>query len=429
MNKEIRNVLICIITLVINVLAPILIIDMYKDYTAKSFIVGAPDKVVKIENLDIKDYVFQENLSQMNFATTENENEYIFNYYFNTVDFNSTANNYLIYINDYMLSITSLESKAISGRHTRFFRDSKGQICNEVDIEVTFEFYSTYSYLLVKLTTPDMSYLNGFRENPGLVLTLSKVNYGMLGNLDNYKEVVTLQQQLSELQNKYNELQSQHSILQNQYNQSSSSNVELTSQITELNRQIIDLQERLDAYNKENKYEIAFESKGVTQEVVLLEMGSKLTTEQIPTLSHTDISHFAGWSLDGTTIIDPATVDITANTTFKAVWRDINGTWAINPECITEDNSWITELDKNIVISNDTLTATCNGGYEFNVGTYKYNDYAYYGQLSTKECITYIYSAELDVIVMDYLGAMDIELEDSITPNRPYGMWIATRVV
>lgn len=209
MNKEIKNIVILLITLVVNALAPILMVDMYQDYTAKSFVIGTPDEVVKIENLDVSNYVFQENLSKMNFVTTETENEYIFNYYFDAKEFDSTTNNYLIYINDYMLSITNLETKAISGQHTRYFRDSSNEICNEVDIEVTFEFYSTYSYLLVKLTTPDITYLNGFRENPGLVLTLSKVDYGMLGNLDEYKEVVTLQQQLDELQDMYDSLQSQ----------------------------------------------------------------------------------------------------------------------------------------------------------------------------------------------------------------------------
>ena len=402
MNKEIKIVILVVLSLVVNIMAPMLMVDLYKDYTAKSFIVGTPDKVVKIENLDVKDYVFQENLSKMNFVGTQTENEYIFNYYFDARDFDSTTNNYLIYINDYMLSITNLESKSISGKHTRYFKDSNKQICNEVDIEVTFEFYSTYSYLLVKLITPDMSYLNGFRENPGLVLTLSKVNYGMLGNLETYKEVVTLQEQLDELQKKYTELQSQYSSLQGQYDSATSSNSELSTQIAEMEAEIADLQARLEAYDKQNKYEVRFQSEDITQEVALVEVGSKLTTEQVPALSHTSTSHFVGWSLDGTTIVDPTSIDITSNTTFKAVWRTINGTWTIS----TVDDYYVFDADKIIIINDSGLTATCKNGTEFNLGTGKYEDNVYYGQMTSKEYLLYVYDVENDIleILLEEIG-------------------------
>lgn len=182
MSKEMKVILFVFITMILNILAPILMIDMYKDYTAKSFIIGSPQDVVKIENLDIKDYVFQENLSNMNFVETENENEYVFTYYFGASDFDSSENNYLMFINDYMLSISSLEIKAITGTHVRYFKDINHEICNEVNFEIRFEFYTNYSYLLVKINTEDITYFNGFTENPGFILTLSKVNYNMIGN-------------------------------------------------------------------------------------------------------------------------------------------------------------------------------------------------------------------------------------------------------
>lgn len=405
------TIIFVLITMALNVLAPILMIDMYKDYTAKSFIIGTPDKVVQIENLDVNNYVFQENLSKMNFVSNGNENEYVFNYYFEAKDFNSTENNYLIYVNDYMLSITNLESKAISGTHTRYFIDANNEVCNEVDIEVTFEFYSTYSYLLVKLTTPDMSYLNGFRENPGLVLTLSKVDYGMLGNLDNYKEVVTLQQELKDLQDTYNSLQSSYNSLQQQYNQSNSNNTALEAQIsqlentiTNLNNQITDLQARLDAYDKDNKHEITFQSKGVTQDVLLIDKTiSNLTLEQIPTLEHTQSSHFSGWSLDGETVVDPTTVEITSNTTFIAVWITIVGTWSVNDDCF--DGGYIYEADKTVVITEESVIATYNDGTEFSM-TDKYAENIYFGQFQFgNEYMIYAYNGETDTLHIFYNGS------------------------
>lgn len=409
MSKEMKNILIAIITLAINVLAPILMIDMYNDYTAKSFVIGTPDKVVKIENLDINNYIFQENLSTMNFVEAENENEYIFNYYFGAKDFNSTENNYLIYINDYMLSITNIEARAISGCHTRYFRDSNGEVCNEVDIEVTFEFYSTYSYLLMKLTTPDITYFNGFRENPGLVLTLSKVDYGMLGNLDNYKEVVTLQQELTELQERYNTLQSQYTDLQNQYNQSNLNNEELSTQISTLNGQIAELQARLDAYDKQGKYEVTFQSSGITQEVALVESSvGALTTEQVPTLEHTQVAHFVGWSIDGATIVDPTTINITSNTTFVAVWTTIKGTWNFTA---TGYLSQYAASGEFFITSNGISdTSSCLTGYSLADS----GDYYFIYQCSSKDYLDIIYLADSDTIVVygSEMGVDGFEYDD-----------------
>lgn len=425
MSKETKTLLFVIITLVINVLAPILMIDMYKDYTAKSFIIGTPDKVVKIENLDVKDYVFQENLSTMNFVSNGNENEYIFNYYFEAKDFDSTTSNYLIYINDYMLSITDLEAKAISGHHTRYFRDANQDICNEVDIEVTFEFYSTYSYLLVKLTTPDITYFNGFRENPGLVLTLSKVDYGMIGNLEDYNELVTLQQQLDELQHMYDTLQAEHTTLQSQYNQTAGDNEELNTQISvlnaqiqDLNNQIIELQARLEAYDRSVSYEIGFISNTEVQKVVLVPKDTaQLTLDQVPVLEHTDSKHFVGWSLDGETVIDPSTVTLTANTDFIAVWRSMVGEWSFITSGGEESSFEITE-DMLYISYFEPITSPC-----------KLNDYAYYAYIAYEEGYVYVYSAELDVIFIDYFNekAGDV-IDDFVEPNKASGSITAIRV-
>lgn len=144
-----------------------------------------------------------------------------------------------------------------------------------------------------------------------------------------YEETIeNLNNEIEDNNAKISDLEKEIAKLENDLKLLNQTNSSLQDEINTKQNQIIDLQERLEAYDKEGKYEVTFQSNGVTQEVVLVESSiGVLTTEQILTLAHTQSAHFAGWSIDGSTIVDPTTINITANTTFIAVWRTIEGTW------------------------------------------------------------------------------------------------------
>ena len=83
MSKESQNILIGIITLIINIIAPILLVNTIKDYTRTSEIVGSPSNDIVIsEYIPFKHYVIQENLSKINFEEDEESGYYFYSYYF-----------------------------------------------------------------------------------------------------------------------------------------------------------------------------------------------------------------------------------------------------------------------------------------------------------------------------------------------------------
>lgn len=181
MNKKVGIVIFAILSLVANIVAPILMVKLYKTYTKKSEIYGSATNYDLVSGFTkVDDYVFQENLSSMNFVLDEESGYYVFSYNFESKDFDAIENSYQIFVNDYCCSLTSLTQKSIKGEHTREFKDINGNILNTTKINVEFEFYSTYSTLVVKVDTSDIAYFYSFIDNPGFILTLSKINYATI---------------------------------------------------------------------------------------------------------------------------------------------------------------------------------------------------------------------------------------------------------
>ncbi|MBQ8430592.1 MAG: InlB B-repeat-containing protein [Clostridia bacterium] len=261
MSKEIKIILFIAISMIINIIAPIMCINTVRDYTRTSEIVGSPsNEIVISEFVPVKNYVFQENLSKINFVADEETGYYLYSYYFSTKDFDSSKNNYEIFINDYALTITSLQNKAISGQYKMNFKDISGNILNTVTIDITFEFYSSYSYLFLKIDTTDITYFNGFRENPGFVLTLSAVDYGMNGIIIDSDEDVT------------------------------------------------------------DEVETSYTAKFIVNEELYAVKTVKESENYAITLpDNPDIENFAGWTVDGQTKVDFSSFIWTADTTFTAL--------------------------------------------------------------------------------------------------------------
>lgn len=368
-KKRFWQILTVIITLAFNISAPFLLVNTIKDYSAKSNIVGSPsDEIIINEYVTVDNYIFQENLSKINFVEEENTGYKLYSYYFSPKDFDASKNNYAVFINDYMCGIISLQTKSITSTYTMEFKDISKNVLNTLDMEISFEFYTSYSYLLIKMQTEDMTYFNGFRENPGFILTLSKVNFGMsglIGQSGEYLEIINLQHQLSELQASKNELQSMFDELSKNYNTASEEIKTLKNQIATLEARITDLQIRIDAYDKYGKVEVVYKSNGITNFAEIIETGA--SPKSVPTLDNTTSEHFAGWSIDGETVIDPSIMTLTENTTFIAVWKNKVGDWLLNDEYdygetifpnFTSRELKITESSATIYIKNSELTST-----------------------------------------------------------------------
>lgn len=263
MSKEIKIILFIAISMIINIIAPIMCINTVRDYTRTSEIVGSPsNEIVISEFVPVENYVFQENLSKINFVADEETGYYLYSYYFSAKDFDSSKHNYSIFINDYALTITSLQNKAISGQYKMNFKDISGNILNTVTIDVTFEFYSSYSYLFLKIDTTDITYFNGFRENPGFVLTLSAVSYSV-GELEiNSTEDVIIP----------------------------------------------------------TIYDVTFKVDDEVYQVYNIESGSHT---QVPTNPLKNGYSFKGWSIDGTNKVDLNEYVIEEDTTLIALWKDL----------------------------------------------------------------------------------------------------------
>ncbi len=187
MDKETKNVIFILLTIILNVIAPILMINTIRDYTRSSKVYGEPPVYEVSDYVNPSSYLFQENLSTISYTaeTSDSEIKYTYNYYFEAIDLDTTQNNYSVFVNDYICTIDNLDARSISSTHLHDFYDINKNLINSVELTIEFRSYTTYTTLLITITAydNDLSYWNSYCSNPGFVLTLSKVEYGMSGNL------------------------------------------------------------------------------------------------------------------------------------------------------------------------------------------------------------------------------------------------------
>lgn len=178
MSKEAKIIIFAIITMALNILAPILMINLYQDYTAESFIYGTPDKSVVItEYVKTNDYLYQENLSSLTFV--QEDGYYVASYNFEDREFD-IEKTYAIFVNDYICTPVDVLGSKVSGTHTIKFNDINNNTLDTTLMSIDFEFYTTYSSILLKVETADITYFNGFKQNPGFILTLGEIDPNLL---------------------------------------------------------------------------------------------------------------------------------------------------------------------------------------------------------------------------------------------------------
>lgn len=201
-----------------------------------------------------------------------------------------------------------------------------------------------------------------------------------------YEETIeNLNNEIKELNAKNSILEEKNAKLENDLKLSGEINSSLQDEINTKDNQIIDLQQCLEAYDKEGKCEVRFQSNGVTQDVVLVEIGLTLTSEQVLTFEQTESACFVGWSLDGEAVVEPTTIPINSNTTFIALWKTIKGTWNV---------TYVSHV--NTGEETDVVTIT-DDGVEF---SFQNREFTYYPETSTD--YYYQYGSAKDVVCFKY---------------------------
>ena len=147
-----------------------------------------------------------------------------------------------------------------------------------------------------------------------------------------------------------------------------------------------------------NRHTIKFENNGERIATEIVKDGEKLTKEQVPSAPRAPEGYeFVGWAIEGDEVVDPTTVEITADITFHAVFQKeaegglsvddvkeagkdyylVLGWWEVNdPDDPTKVTSHLTKATVRLFYQNviDYLKAT--GATDENIANIQFRNYS-----------------------------------------------------
>ena len=144
----------------------------YREYVKpKSYTIGSykPKDYTSLEikeHLTSDDVLFSMDLDDVSFKIDDTAGTATYTYSANAVDFNGENNDYIIYVNNYMLSNLSSTAGAISGIHNIKYYDVDKSVLATSALNLSFASYT--KQLLFSLTLPS--------EEVGLLLRYFEVN-------------------------------------------------------------------------------------------------------------------------------------------------------------------------------------------------------------------------------------------------------------
>jgi hypothetical protein len=153
--------------------------NYYKEYVApKSYTIGT-FKPRDYTNLEIKeqltsdDVLFSHDFDDITFKVDTSTNIATYEFLSSPIDFNGENNDYIVYINNYILSNVDLTSGAISGTHTIKYYDVDKSVLATSTLNLAFASYS--KNLLFKITLPadDIGLLMRYLEVNDFIVTLA----------------------------------------------------------------------------------------------------------------------------------------------------------------------------------------------------------------------------------------------------------------
>jgi len=164
----------------------------YKEYIApESYVIGsAKDGIYKelafADYYTDEDVLFSQNINKSTFSVSEGIASYEFN--FEHVEFNGVDNNYVLYVNDYMLNNINSDAGTISGTYTLNYYDVDKSVLCHTDISINFSFYSLASKLQVSVAEKDLGYLVKFFKTDNFIITLANNPFVMNSTEVNFNE-------------------------------------------------------------------------------------------------------------------------------------------------------------------------------------------------------------------------------------------------
>lgn len=399
---------IAVMSLVI-LIASVLFGYYYKNYVApESYTIGSLTGG-DYKELAIKDYLsdetvlFSQNINDVSFKVENGTATYDYN--FDVKDFNGLENNYLIYVNNYIVNNLTTNAGVISGTYNLNYQDVNNDTLCASNINISFTFRSLSSVLRVTLPANDLGYLMNYFKSDNFIITLAlspfefgnkdgevdeKVNQiieltnqvnslsGQISTLngqitDYIQQIADLTnagedkaEQISELQSNISSLQSQISSLNSQLSEKSeelntiqTENAELLEENTSLSALVVSQQETITSLNQtisELQYQVSYyeelleayqnsEKLAVTfkvnNEAYLVQLVDLLGYPTEPTEPTKENYDFLGWSINGTDIVDVTTIQITQDTTFIAIFKDKYGLFDSNNQLLMSWNDLI----------------------------------------------------------------------------------------
>ena len=387
-SKHYIQIIICaLLTLIASVLG----VYYYQTYIApESFMIGTA-KYDDYKQLQLKDYlndddvIFSQNINDVSFSSKDGISTYEYN--FDHKEFDGIENDYLIYVNNYMINNIVKNAGTIGGVYNLNYYDIEKQVLCSSAININFSFYSLQSKLKVTLNSSELGYLINYFKTDNFIITLTENPYSMMnkdGEVDEkIKEIITLTNQV-------NVLNGEITVLNNQINQHlqdiadlTQSNEDKTAEIERIQAelsasqtQVANLTSELQSANSEisrleaenieiiaentdlkalienQKTTIAQLEQNVSdlqyqvsyyeqlleeyQNIEKLSVSFKVDSQavnvqlvnsgefaEIPENPTKEHYTFKGWSVDGATIVDVLTYSIVEDVTFIAVFEEL----------------------------------------------------------------------------------------------------------
>lgn len=164
-----RKVMLYIFSVIIIIIGGLSGVGLYKDITAKSYVVGS---------LDYDYLTTQESFiyakSSIIFYEQENVNNGY--YYEDNIeridDFNGKTHNYLVKLNDYIIKDVTINAGSVYFVVFIDFHDTEDNVVNSSRLDISIKFLNDKTNIKMLTTLKDVSYLEDYFSNYGFVLKL-----------------------------------------------------------------------------------------------------------------------------------------------------------------------------------------------------------------------------------------------------------------
>lgn len=155
----------------------------YQEYVKpESYIIGSVKLDENYKLLTLKDYMgdedvlFSQNINDVSFKNIDGTATYEYN--FDAKEFDGVVNQYMIYVNDYMIATTS-NAGTIGGTYNMNYYDINKEVLCASPIRIDFSFYSLSSKLKVTLPSEDLGYLVNYFKTDKFIITLAKSSFNL----------------------------------------------------------------------------------------------------------------------------------------------------------------------------------------------------------------------------------------------------------